>query len=103
MAFGPKIITCQTLMMNFLLAFCYTYCLYSMNIVGIGLLTVKINSLDPKTVNFYPNYLHLNFYHLPFTISNVMSLPVTLLYYAKHKEIVNDLEKKEWKEVALRF
>ncbi len=72
-----------------------------MKIVGIGLLTVKINSLDPKTVNFYPNYLYLNFYHLLSPI--VMNLPVTLLYYAKHKEIVNDLEKKEWKEVALRF
>jgi hypothetical protein len=74
----------------------FMYCFYAVFVLVFVLLILKINSMDPKTANFYPNYLYFNIFHLLAPVA--LSLPVVLLYYIKHKEMLNIL-KSELKEL----
>jgi hypothetical protein len=66
----------------------YSFC--TVFVLVIVLLILKINSMDPKTANFYPNYLYFNFFHLLAPVA--LSLLVTVLYYIKHPEMLNILK-----------
>ena len=73
----------------------FMYSFYAFCVLVFVLLVLKINSMDPKTANFYPNYLYFNFFHLLAPVA--LSFPVVVLYYIKHKEMLNIL-KTELKE-----
>ena len=65
------------------------YSLHAFNVLVSVFLIVRINSMDPRTVNFYPNYLYFNFYHLIAPVA--LSLPFVVVYYIKHSEMLNTL------------
>jgi hypothetical protein len=74
----------------------FMYFLHAFNVIVSIILNVKINSVDPKTTNFYPNYLYFNFYHLLAPVA--LSLPFVVVYYIKHHEMFKIL-KTELKEL----
>jgi hypothetical protein len=45
----------------------------------------KVNSLSPVEINFYPNYLYVNYYHLVNTI--IISGFATTIYCLKHAKL----------------
>ena len=74
----------------------FMYCFYAVFVLVFVLLILKINSMDPKTANFYPNYLYFNFYHLLAPVA--LSLLAAVLYCIKHQEMFHIL-KTELKEL----
>jgi hypothetical protein len=65
------------------------YSVSAINVLVSAFLVLKINSMDPKTANFFPNYLYFNFFHLLAPV--FISLAMVLLYYIKHQEILKVL------------